>query len=380
MGATVPPTDAPTAVGADLGRPPPPRVSGPLAWARRHLFAGPGSTVATVIALALLAVALPPLARWGLLDAVWRADYQACRDLDHHAACWGMVAEKHRLILFGRYPYQAQWRPLVATLLVVLMLLVSGHPRAWRPWLLGGWAAALGGFVLLMRGGLLGMAPVGTESWGGLPLTVLLTLVAVGASIPIGIALALARRSGLPLVRAGATLLIELTRGVPLITVLFVATFVFPLVLPRAIQTDALGRILLALTLFQSAYMAEVVRGGLQALPRGQQEAAASLGLGWWQTQRKVILPQALVLVIPSFVNSLLSTFMDTSLVTVVSMYDLTGALRLALGDPQWRNFFLEGYLFVGAVYLLSCLAMSRYAAWLEGHLGRWARRETTRA
>ena len=208
----------------------------------------------------------------------------------------------------------------------------------------------------------------------------LLTLVAVGASIPIGVALALARRSSLPLLRAGATLYIELTRGVPLITVLFVATFVFPLVLPRWIQSDALGRILLALTLFQSAYMAEVVRGGLQALPRGQVEAAASLGLSWWQTQRKVVLPQALVLVIPSFVNSLLSTFMDTSLVTVVSMYDLTGSLRLALGDAQWRNFFLEGYLFVGAVYLFSCLAMSRYSAWLEGHLGRWARREASRA
>jgi general L-amino acid transport system permease protein len=364
------------ALADDLGRPPPPRHGGPLAWARRHLFAGPGSTVATLLALALLAVALPPLLRWAVIHPVWRADYEACQALDHQGACWGFVAEKHRLVLFGRYPYAEQWRPLAATLLVVLMLLVSGHPRAWRGWILGAWAAALAGFVLLMGGGVPGLTPVGTERWGGLPLTVLLTLVAVGVSIPIGVALALARRSTLPLLRAGATLYIELTRGVPLITVLFVATFVFPLVLPKAVQTDALGRILIALTLFQSAYMAEVVRGGLQALPRGQLEAASSLGLSWWQAQRKVILPQALVLVIPSFVNSLLSTFMDTSLVTVVSMYDLTGSLRLALGDPQWRNFFLEGYLFVGAVYLVCCLAMSRYGQWLEGHLGRWARRE----
>jgi general L-amino acid transport system permease protein len=166
-----------------------------------------------------------------------------------------------------------------------------------------------------------------------------------------------------------------MVRGVPLITVLFVASFVFPLVLPRSLRLDALTRIAAGITLFQAAYMAEVVRGGLQALPRGQHEAAAALGLTWWQTQRRVILPQALVLVIPSFVNSLLSTFMDTSLVTVVSMYDLTGALRLALGDPRWRNFFLEGYLFVGAAYFSSCLAMSRYSAWLERRLARWARR-----
>jgi general L-amino acid transport system permease protein len=147
-------------------------------------------------------------------------------------------------------------------------------------------------------------------------------------------------------------------------------------VLPPWLKLDALGRVVLAITLFQAAYMAEVVRGGLQGLPRGQAEAAGSLGLSWWQAQRRVVLPQALVLVIPSFVNSLLSTFMDTSLVTVVSMYDLTGALRLALGDPRWRAFFIEAYLFVGGLYLVSCLAMSRYSAWLEGRLGRWARRE----
>jgi general L-amino acid transport system permease protein len=333
-----------------------------------------------VAALALAAVAIPAVLRWVALGAVWRPDYQACRALDHHAACWGMVSEKHRLVLFGRYPHGEQWRPALATLLVVAALLVSAHPRAWRRWLLGVWAVALPAYLLLMRGGWLGLSPVGSEQWGGLPLTVLLTLVGVGASMPLGIALALARRSRLPLLRGGATLYVELVRGVPLITVLFVATFVFPLVLPRGLPLDALGRIFLALTLFQAAYMAEVVRGGLQALPRGQAEAAASLGLGWWQTQRKVILPQALVLVIPAFVNSLLSTFMDTSLVTVVSMYDLTGALRLALGDPQWREFFIEGYLFVGAIYLCCCLAMSRYSHWLEGHLGRWLRREPSRA
>jgi general L-amino acid transport system permease protein len=225
-----------------------------------------------------------------------------------------------------------------------------------------------------MSGGVLGLARVDTGLWGGLPLTVLLTLVGMGASIPIGILLALARRSQLPLLRSVATLYIELVRGVPLITVLFTASFIFPLLLPQGIHFDVLTRVALGIVLFQAAYMAEVVRGGLQALPKGQYEAAAALGLSWWRMQQKVILPQALTLVIPSFVNSLLSTFMDTSLVTVVSMYDLTGALRLALGDAQWRNFFLEGYLFVALIYFGCCFAMSRYSHWLDHRLARWTR------
>lgn len=370
---------APAAASAAAGlaaRPPPPRTGGALAWLRRNLLGSPASALATLLALAFLAWAVPPLLRWLVLDAVWRADYDACRALEYRAACWGMIAEKHRVILFGRYPHDAQWRPALATGLVVATLLVTAHPRSWRRWLLPLWAAVLAAFFALVRGGLPGLPVVDAGQWGGLPLTVLLTLVGVSASIPLGVLLALARRADLPLVRAVATGYIELVRGVPLITVLFVATFVFPLVLPRFITLDALGRVVLAITLFQAAYMAEVVRGGLQGLPRGQAEAAASLGLSWWQAQRKVILPQALVLVIPAFVNSLLSTFMDTSLVTVVSMYDLTGALKLALGDPRWRAFFVEAWLFVGAIYLVACLAMSRYSAWLERRLGRWARRE----
>ena len=226
----------------------------------------------------------------------------------------------------------------------------------------------------VMSGGVMGLARVDTSLWGGLPLTVLLTLVGMGASIPIGIVLALARRSGLPLLRSIATLYIELVRGVPLITVLFTASFVFPLLLPQRIHLDVLTRVALGIVLFQAAYIAEVVRGGLQALPKGQYEAARALSLSWWRMQQKVILPQALTLVIPSFVNSLLSTFMDTSLVTVVSMYDLTGSLRLALGDAQWRNFFFEGYVFVALIYFACCFAMSRYSHWLDHRLGRWTR------
>jgi len=356
-------------------REPPPAAPGPAAWVRRNLFSSVPSALATLLVGAALVRVLPAAVRWLFTGAVWAPDYEACRRLEYHAACWGFVAEKHRLVLFGRYPFAEQWRPLVATLLVVAALAASAHPRSWRRWLAPAWAVVLAAFFLLVRGGALGLTYVDPGLWGGLPLTVLLTLVGVSASIPIGIVLALGRRSRLPVARGAASLYIEMVRGVPLITVLFVASFVFPLLLPQGLRLDPLARIALAITLFQAAYMAEVVRGGLQALPKGQLEAAASLGLSWWQAQRRVVLPQALVLVIPSFVNSLLSTFMDTSLVTVVSMYDLTGALRLALGDPQWRNFFIEGYLFVGAVYFACCLAMSRYSHWLEKRLGRWARR-----
>jgi general L-amino acid transport system permease protein len=357
----------------DAREPPPPR-RGAVAWLRANLFATIPSAVATGVFAAGLAWLLPRALRWLFLDAVYRADYDACRALDYRAACWGFVAEKHRLVLFGRYPWDEQWRPLLATLLFVAALAATAHPRAWRRSVLVGWVPVTAAFFLLLRGGVLGLSPVDPSAWGGLPLTISLTAVVVAGSIPLGIVLALARRSRMPLVRGLATLYIELVRGVPLITVLFVASFLFPLLLPQGLRVDALGRVAVGMTLFQAAYMAEVVRGGLQALPRGQAEAAEALGLTWWRAQRRVILPQALVLVIPSFVNSLLSTFLDTSLVTVVSLYDLTGALRLALGDPQWRNFFLEGYLFVAALYFACCLALSRYSRWLERYLARWAR------
>jgi general L-amino acid transport system permease protein len=307
-----------------------------------------------------------------VLHAVARPDYAACKAAPA-GACWGFVAEKWRLIVFGRYPFEQQWRPALATAAVLAMLVATALPALWTRrgarLLAAGWTVAFALFFGLMSGGLLGLEAVGTEQWGGLPLTVILTLIGITASAPIGIGLALARRSSLALPRSLAVGYIELVRGVPLITVLFVATFVLPLVLPTGSHLDPFWRIVVGLVLFQAAYMAETVRGGLQSVARAQHEAATSLGLRWWQVQRAVILPQALVAVIPAFVNNLLSTFMDTSLVAVVSMYDLTGSLRLALGDPRWRDFFIEGYLFVAAIYFAGSFAMSRYSLWLERRL-----------
>ena len=349
-----------------------PPAPGLLARARLRYFYSPGAALVTVAVLTVLSWLAWRAFDWGVLRAVTRADYAACK-LPGTGACWGFVAEKWRLILFGRYPYEDQWRPALATGAVIAMLVASALPAGWSRrgarWLAVGWVAALGVFFLLMFGGAFGLEMVGTERWGGLPLTVILTLLAMGVSTPLGVLLALARRSNLPLLRSAAAAYVELVRGVPLLTVLFVATFVLPLVLPPGWRIDPFWRVTIGLVFFQAAYMAETVRGGLQTLPRGQLEAGTSLGLRYWQLQRAIVLPQALVAVIPAFVNNLLSTFMDTSLVTVVSMYDLTGSLRLALGDPRWRDFFIEGYLFIGSVYFFGSFAMSRYSQWLERRL-----------
>ena len=336
------------------------------------LFAGPGASLVTLVLIGLLAWAGWRVLDWGVFHAVAAPDQAACKAAEH-GACWGFVAEKWRLILFGRYPFEQQWRPALATGVVVAMLVASALPQLWTRRgaraLMAGWTVAFALFFALMSGGVLGLERIGTDRWGGLPLTVILTLIGMAASAPIGIALALARRSSLGLLRSLAVAYIELVRGVPLITVLFVATFIFPLVLPAGMSLDPFWRVVIGLVLFQAAYMAETVRGGLQSVPRTQYEAATSLGLRGWQVQRNVILPQALVAVIPAFVNNLLSTFMDTSLVAVVSMYDLTGSLRLALGDPKWRDFFIEGYLFVAAIYFAASFLMSRYSLWLERRL-----------
>ncbi len=284
-----------------------------------------------------------------------------------HGACWGVVAEKYRLILFGRYPFEQQWRPLVASMFLLALLVLSCVRWFWRPWLAALWGVVGALFFTLMRGGVLGLEKVDTDGWGGLPLTLLLSSLSMVLAFPIALAVALGRRSNMPAIRSLCTVYVELVRGVPLVSVLFMASFMFPLLLPQGISIDVLVRVLVGLTLFAAAYIAEVIRGGLQAVSRGQQEAAATLGLSWWQCQRKIVLPQALAIVVPGIMNSFISTFKDTSLVTIVSLYELTGALGLALNsDADWRPYKIEGYLFIAAIYFSFCFAMSRYSRWVE--------------
>ena len=357
-------------------RRPPANAIGALPWLRRHFLDGAANSLLTLLLLALLVVALPPLFNWTILNAVVQADNAACRAAEGVGACWGLVAEKGRLILFGRYPYEEQWRPLIASALLVLLLVMSCLRFFWRPALVLAWVVVFTVFYGLMKGSFAGLPPVDTERWGGLPLTLLLSSVSLVVAFPLAILLALGRQSQLPAIRTLCVIFIEFVRGVPLISVLFMASFILPLLMPQGAKIDVLVRVLIGMTLFTAAYLAEVIRGGLQALPKGQIEAAHSLGLGYWQIQRKIVLPQALRLVVPSIVNTFIGAFKDTSLVTIVSLYDLTGALQLALGDADWRKFFMEGQLFVAAIYFIACFAMSRYSHWLEGHLNTGTRRQ----
>ncbi len=339
---------------------------------RRELFGSPQGSALTVILLAVLGWAGWAFLGWGVLNAVWAPNAEQCQAARGVGACWGVVAEKHRLILFGRYPHDDHWRPLLASALLMGTLVISGLRRCWRPWLLGWWVAVLIAFFALMRGGFAGLETVPTELWGGLPLTLMLATLGIALAYPLAIAVALGRRSQLPALKSLCIAYIELVRGVPLISVLFMASFMFPLLLPVGQSPDVLLRVLVGITLFAAAYLAEIVRGGLQGVPRGQVEAAQTLGLTWWQTQRHVVLPQALATVVPGIMNSFIAIFKDTSLVTIVSLYELTGALSLALNaDANWRPFKIEGYLFIALIYFVGCLAMSRYSLWVEAQLQR---------
>jgi general L-amino acid transport system permease protein len=349
-------------------RPAPVRTEGVVPWVRRNLFADWKSAVVTLLLLGLALWAAPGVAQWSFFSAVFGADSDACQAARGQGACWGMVTEKWRLIIFGRYPFEEHWRPEVATFLMLAALVLSCVRWFWRPWLLlSMWVVVLALFFGLMGGGVAGLSSVRTDLWGGLPLTVMLATLSIFLAFPLAILVALGRRSNLPAIRSVCVVYIELIRGVPLISVLFMASFMFPLFMPQGVSIDVLVRVLVGITLFAAAYMAEIIRGGLQAIPKGQLEAAATLGLSYWQTQRKIVLPQALAMVVPSMMNNFISIFKDTSLVTIVSLYELTGALSLALNsDVNWRPFKIEAYLFITAIYFIICFAMSRYSLWVE--------------
>jgi general L-amino acid transport system permease protein len=351
-------------------RPAPAHTRGTVARIRENFFSSVPNALLTLL---LLAAALWLLLRgldWGVLNAVFAADADRCQTARGLGACWGVVQEKARFILLGRYPPQEQWRPVLASFALMAPVLASCSRHFWRPSLALVWAAGLAVFFVLMGGGVAGLDRVPTDLWGGLPLTLMLTVLSMVLAFPLAVLVALGRRSEMPAIRALCLAYIELVRGVPLISVLFMASFMFPLFLPVGKSPDVLLRVVIGITLFAAAYMAEIIRGGLQTVGRGQVEAAASMGLGYWQAQRKVILPQALAAVVPSIVNNFISLFKDTSLVTIVSLYELTGALSLALGsDPDWRPFKIEAYLFIAAIYFAFCYAMSRYSLRLEKRL-----------
>ena len=363
--------------------PAPLAARGLLGFARQRLFGGVLNTVLTLVSLLLVIVVLPPLLRFLIIDAVWSGTSRTdCLEETLGrpvGACWPFVTAKFRQFMYGFYPEAEQWRVNVTYALGIILLVPLLIPRV--PYKTLNAIAFFGLFPLvafvLLVGGMLWLPQVETRLWGGMLVTLVITFTGIIGSLPLGVLLALGRASRLPVVRMMCVIFIEFWRGVPLVTVLFFATYMLPLFLPGNWRIDPMARVLIGVVLFAGAYMAEVVRGGLQAVPRGQYEGATALGLGYWRMMGYVIMPQALKHVIPGIVNSFIALFKDTTLVLIVAIFDMLGQLRAAFADPNWATpvTLFTGFAFTGIIYLVISFAMSRYALYTERRLDTGARR-----
>jgi general L-amino acid transport system permease protein len=346
---------------------PPVASVGLVGWIKTNLFSTWFNSLLTVVTLFILLKSVPPFIRWAFVDSVWFSGSQACQDAA--GACWSVITQNIRFILFGFYPYDQQWRPGCAIVLLVALLLISQYRRFWKKSLAYGWVTGLVVIGILLRGGVLGLQSVESTQWGGLPLTLLLSVFGLTAAYPLGVALALGRQSRMPAIKTLCVVYIEMIRGVPLISLLFMSSVVFPLFLPEGVSINGIIRAQAAIILFTAAYIAEVVRGGLQGMSKGQYEAADSLGLNYFQTMRLIILPQALKIVIPPSVSILISAFKDTSLVVIIALYDLLKTTKSVLQDPRWLGYSAEAYLFLAGIYFIGCFYLSNFSRKLEREL-----------
>jgi general L-amino acid transport system permease protein len=379
---TAPPPRRPYVRGEFVPQRPPPSLTiGPVAWIRENLFSSWMNALITVFTLWLLYVTLPPLIRWAFIDAVWTGqDREACLAPEGGTvgACWAFVNAKFSQFIYGRYPLGERWRVDLTGLFFTVGLIMLAVPRI--PFKRTTTFTMLVVFPVvayfLLYGGL-GLPVVETSLWGGLLVTLVVAVTGIVASLPLGIILALGRRSKMPIVKMFSVIFIEFWRGVPLITVLFMASVMLPLFLPTGVNFDKLLRALIGVALFSAAYMAETVRGGLQAIPKGQYEAGAAIGLGYWQSMLLIVLPQALKIVIPGIVNSFIALFKDTSLVLIIGIFDVLGIIQLNFSDPNWAapNVARTGFVFAGLVFWVFCFGMSRYSQYMEARLETGHRR-----
>ena len=348
---------------------PPVSTSGVFGWIRGNLFSSPLNAGLTLLSIYLLYLIVPPLFDWAFLSSVWTGESNKdCQGIE--GACWVVVHNRFAQYIYGFYPEDERWRANLTFLLFCLNLvplLVERVPGRTFAALFVVIGFPIVAYVLLY--GAFGLTPVPTDKWGGLMLTLVLAGVAILFSLPIGIVLALGRRSEMPIIRTICVAFIELWRATPLITVLFMASFMLPLFTPAGVHFNELVRALVGLTMFASAYMAEVVRGGLQALHKGQTEAAQALGLNYWRTTGLIVLPQALKIVIPGIVNTFIGLFKDTSLVSIIGLFDLLLIGKSAVTDPKWLGLEHESYISVALIYFVFCFSMSRYSLWLERRL-----------
>lgn len=355
-----------TGTAASPRLPPPKYTIGVSGWLQKNLFSTWYNVLLTLGAAWLIYLLVSTLIEWGLVEAAFGTTPESCENID--GACWSFVRVFWPLFMVGTYPFEERWR-IVAVAAIIAAVAVLGAIGPVRRsnryyWL---WGLSLIPIYLLIRGSdTVGWPVVDSAQWGGLLLTIMLSVIGIGISFPISIVLALGRRSEMPIFRAFCVGYIELIRGVPLITILFMASVMLPLFFPPGFHLDKVLRAQVGIILFSAAYLAEVVRGGLQAIPRGQEEAAAALGLNYWQTMAFIVMPQALRIVIPPLVSSFIALLKDTSLVTIVGLLDLLSIANSATQNPEWLGKIIEAYVFVGAVYWLICFSMSRYAAYLE--------------
>jgi general L-amino acid transport system permease protein len=350
---------------------PPVSEVGVLGWLRTNLFNSWYNSLLTVMVLLVLWQLIPPVVSWAFIDSVWNSPAEACRDID--GACWSVIPQNINFIFFGFFPEGQQWRPGLAMVLLIGLVVYSKNRNHWKKSLGVYWLINLVVMGTLMYGGVFGMPVVETDQWSGLPLTFMLALFGMVAAYPIGVFLALGRQSRMPAIKTLCVVYIEMIRGVPLISLLFMSSVMFPLFLPEGVTIDKVLRAQVAIILFTAAYIAEVVRGGLQAMERGQFEAADSLGLNYSQTMRLIILPQALKIVIPPTVGILLSAFKDTSLVVIIALYDVLKTTKVTLSNPKWTGYSTEAYIFLAILYFICCYSMSSYSRKLEKelHTGR---------
>lgn len=405
---------------------PPASTIGVIGWMKRNLFSSTVNSIFTILGFALVLLAIPPVLNWTIFDAVWSGGSAACK-VTPDVACWPFIGSWWEFFIYGFYEQSERWRVDIVlwflyswiafiipddearasrptstilgfvigaiSVVFITLLIRHGAPTMWMltagflviglilwAWGLGNGRSRIGmillflfpiGTYFLLGGGVLGLMEVPTSNWGGFSLTLVIAITGIVASLPLGILLALGRRSDLPALRLICTLFIEFWRGVPLITVLFMASFMLPLFMPKGVNFDQLIRALIGVALFSSAYMAEVVRGGLQAIPKGQYEGAQSLGLSYWKTMGFIIMPQSLKIVIPGIVSTFIGLFKDTTLVLIIGLIDFLNSVQTAFTNPEWsiHSVPYTGYMIVAVVFWIHCYGMARYSKHLEDKL-----------
>ncbi|MEQ8322489.1 MAG: amino acid ABC transporter permease [Rhodospirillales bacterium] len=341
-------------------------ISPHVHWVQVNFFDSAWSSFLTILVLYLLYLIVPASIEWGVLNATWLADSgEACRDIA--GACWAVIPAKYRVMFFGIYPYEEHWRPTLAMGITGLAWVMTCTRTFWKPKLLAVvWIVAIPSSLLLMWGGVFGLTFVQTSKWGGLPLTFFVFTSLMFLGMPLAVLFALGRQSKMPVIKSVCVFIIEVVRTIPIPMILFFAAVVLPLFLAPGVDVDQLFRVTFGLVLFFACFQAEVLRGGLQAIPRGQYEAADSLGLSYRSKMFKIILPQVFRTTIPSMMNGVIGGFKDTTIVIVVGLFDLFTATQAALADPEWRRYFTEGFIFVALIYFLFTYAMSKYSQLLE--------------